>query len=128
MDLMPLANRLEFKVLGEQGKTLFVHFMPVECEQGILLRSPYSGTRINYELPGYYKTEFSAIVRVPSTNIENGNALMSEVVKVLTISEAKVENMRVKFIRPIAMPMIFPVSDGNYVEIMTRFSAAFTIE
>lgn len=126
MDLIPVANRLEFASLGEMGKTIFVHFMPIDVTEGILLRNPFSGTQIDYELPGYFKTQFTVIVRVPSSKIENGIALMNDVMAALTFYDEQVEGMTVKYFRPCHKPLTYQVSDGGYVEMMVRIDAVFT--
>lgn len=126
MNLLPLANILEDKAIGIQGTDIFVHFMPPECLEGVLLRNINSGTKEDYELPGYYKTEFTAIVRTAASTIPDGEEKMREVIDALTIKEEQVEDMYFNYIRPKTMPMIFSISAGKNVEIMTRFSAVFT--
>lgn len=126
MDLVPLANILEDKAVGIKGTDLFVHFMPAECGKGVLLRNAHLGTGKDYELPDYYKTEFTAIVRTSASTIPDGEDKMNEVINALTMNEEQVEGMYFKYIRPKTLPMIFSISSGKNVEIMTRFDAVFT--
>lgn len=123
MDLMPIANKLEFEGLGVQGSTLFVNFMPDECKEGVLLRSPLIGTRIDPNLPGYYKSEFAAIVRC--TRYEQGLALMQDAMKALTLFETEQDDILIKRCYPRNLPATFPISDGNYFEIQVVFEIVY---
>ena len=123
MDLLPIANKLEYEGLGISGKTLFVNFMPVECKEGMMLRSSLSGSKINHELPGYYKTEFSLIAR--SHQFVNAKTMIEEAMPVLCFAEENLDDIYVKYIRPKTLPVAFPVSDGNYYEVVAVFEAVY---
>jgi hypothetical protein len=123
MDLMPIANKLEYEGLGVPGKTLFVNFMPMECKEGILLRSPLAGTNVDHELPGYYKTEFSLIVR--SHQFTNAGALAQEAMTTLCLAEQMLDDLYIHYLRPKKLPVAFPVSDGNYYEVMVVFEVVY---
>ena len=123
MDMMPIANKLQSLNLGEQGKTLFINFMPMECKNGILLRSPLSGTQIDHELPGYYKTEFNVIVR--GHDYMAAAAKMQQVMTALCIFETTLDGVQFKYVRPKTLPVTFPVSEGNFFEIQVGFDANY---
>ena len=126
MNMMPIANKLELEGLGNQGTTLFVNFMPMECKAGILLRSPLNGTEINHEMPGYYKTQFNVIVR--GHDYLTAAGLMQEVMTALVIFEQQLDDAFFKYIRPKTLPVTFPVSEGNFFEIQVGFDACFVGE
>lgn len=128
MNLIPIANKLEFEGLGVPGKSLFVNSMPIECNNGILLRSPIYGTNIDYELPGYYKSQFMAVVR--ATEYTKGLELANEIMKALKLCEGVVldDTMHVKYIRPAKLPITYPLSKGNLFEIQIPFDAVYVIE
>ena len=63
MNLMPLITLLQTSGLGVPGQTIFLNMMPAEADSAILLRNPLSGTKIDYELPDYYRSQFQLIVR-----------------------------------------------------------------
>ena len=126
MDMMPIANKLQAMNLGEKGKTLFINFMPMECKDGILLRSPLNGTDIDFELPGYYKTTFNVIVRGHDYAI--AAAKMQSVMTALCFFETPLEGVHYKYVRPKSLPVTFPVSEGNFYEIQVSFDANFVGE
>jgi hypothetical protein len=123
MDLLPIANKLEYEGLGIAGKTLFVNFMPTECKEGLLLRSPLAGSKVNFELPGYYKTEFALIAR--SHQFANAKTMIEEAMPILCFAEEQVEDIYVKYVRPRTLPVAFPVSDGNYYEVQAIFEVVY---
>lgn len=123
MNLMPLAERLEAAGLGTLAETIFLNMIPSECPQGVLLRNPLRGTKIDYELPGYYKTTFQLIVRSP--NYAVGEQLIQEVIAALTLAETQVGPLYVRYMRPLTKPVVFPISKGNLLEFATDFDTAF---
>lgn len=124
MDLMPIANKLEFEGLGVQGKTLFINFMPMEAKTAIMLRSPLSGVSIDHELPGYFKSPFMVVVRSPEYT--KALDLMREVMLALTLYNEELDGMSVKHMYPTSLPISFPVSDGNFYEVQVNFHTAFS--
>ena len=123
MDLMPIANKLEFEGLGVQGSTLFINFMPDECKEGILLRSPLIGTKIDPNLPGYYKTEFMVVVRTP--RYESGLGIIKDAMTALTLFATDIDDIHIKGCYPRNLPATFPVSDGNYFELQVVFEVVY---
>ena len=124
MDMLPVANKLETEGLGTQGTTLFINFMPMECKEGVLLRSPLSGTPINAEMPGYYKTAFMVIVR--GHDYASASALMENVMRTLVLYDQDLDDIFVKYMRPAGLPVTFPVSVGNFYEIKVEFDICYT--
>jgi len=125
MNVMPLVNHLEALGLGAKGDTLFVNMLPAEARQAILVRSPLSGTPINYELPGYCRATFSVIVRTPASEYEAGMALMQAVTEALSVDNLQVETQYFNFVRPRTQPVVFPLSKGNLLEISAQFDANY---
>ena len=125
MNVMPLVNLLEATGAGQKGSTLFADVMPPEVTQGILVRGPLLGTPIDYELPGYYKTKFTAIVRAPVADQDAATALMGKVTDTLTIVGTQVESQFFNFCRPRTQPVTFGLAGGGLLEISVEFSANF---
>lgn len=123
MDLMPLAELLDSAGVGVLGSSVFINMMPMETTKGVLLRPPSTGTPINYELPGFYKTRFQAIVRAPK--FQDGQDLSAQVMAALTLKEKQVGTMYFRWCRPIAKPVSFPLSPGGMVEWNTPFEVCF---
>lgn len=115
MDAMPLIRRLETATVGVQGVSLFLNMMPTECELGVLLKPPLTGTRINYELPGYFKTSIQVVAR--AHDYATGQALIKHAVDALLItSDTLIETLTIRYLRPRHQPVAFPISEGNFLE------------
>lgn len=126
MNLLPIADHLESAGLGKQSKTIFISQIPMECPNGILLRSPLAGTKINHELPGYFKTTFSAIVR--SNSYATGEQLIESVSAAVTMAETQLgDTMYVRYIRPLTLPVVFPISKGSLLEFAVTFEIVFIV-
>jgi hypothetical protein len=123
MNLMPLADLLESSGHGNQGDTVFLNMMPAQAETAILLRSPLTGTPIDYELPGYYRTEFQLIVR--GRDYVAAEVRIAAVVATLTLKNAAVGPLYFNYCRPKTEPVSFPLSDGNLFEFSTNFDVSF---
>lgn len=124
MDLMPIANKLEFEGLGIQGKSLFINFMPMEAKTAIMLRTPLAGTDIDHELPGYFKTSFILVARAPQ--YVAALDLTKSVMLALTMYDQTLDTIEVKYMRPVTLPVSFPVSEGNFYEVQVTFDIAYT--
>lgn len=124
MNLLPLAEKLEADGVGVLAETIFINMIPAEAPTGVLLRNPLQGTQIDYELPGFYKTEFKVIAR--ATTYPEGEALIQAVFDSLTVVEAQVGSMYVKHMRPKTKPVVFPLSKGNLLEFSADFAICFT--
>jgi hypothetical protein len=123
MNLMPLADRLQASGLGTQGKNIFLNMMPSEAESAILLRNPLSGTKINYELPAYFRTQFQLIVR--GSNYVAALAVMNQAIAALTMTNFQLETLYFNYSRPHADPVSFPLSKGNLIEFNVMFDVNF---
>lgn len=124
MNLFPIAEKLEADGVGIMAETIFINMIPAEAPTGVLLRNPLQGTQIDYELPGYYKTEFKVIAR--ATTYQEGEALIQAAFDSLTLAEAQVGTMFIKHMRPKAKPVVFPLSTGNLLEFSADFAVCFT--
>lgn len=125
MNLEMIANKLQDDNVGKKGKTIFINHMPTEATVGVLLRPPYIGTPIDYELPGYRKTKFNAAVR--GKNYVEADTLAKKVMESLTFYETQMPGIEVRYVRPIAEPVSFPVSDGGMIEFLVIFEAVYVM-
>ena len=125
MNLIPIANLLQSDGLGISGTTLFVDMMPSETTQGILLRNILTGSKINYELPNFYQTQFQLIIRTPSGHYDQGEALINATVAALTISAKPIESTFYNYLRPHTDPVVFPISKGNLLEFSVMMDCCF---
>lgn len=109
--------------IAQLGTTLFINKMPLSVNNGILLRNPINGTKIDHELKGHYNTEFKVIVR--TTSYEDGYVLMRKVFKLLTLDNYVIEDMHIKHCYPDNEPIEYPISEGNMIELASDFKIAF---
>lgn len=124
MNLEAIANYLVTQGVGISGQSLFVYRMPPAINEGILLISDLKGTEIDYELPGFKRTTFQAIVR--HTEHVAGRALADLVSSTLTLENGFVlSNLLVRYIRPRHEPVMYPVSEGDYLEFSVNFDAVY---
>lgn len=124
MNLDPLCDFLQDKGLGTPGMDLFVNMMPPECKKGILLRQSLTGTRIDYYLPGFYKTNIQLIVR--THDYLEGESLIKKAINAVTIkSNTQIGSMLIRYLRPTTKPVSFPLSMGNFFEFTVRLDACY---
>jgi hypothetical protein len=123
MNLYPIAEYLQDAGLGTLAESIFINMIPVESPSGILLRNRLQGTVIDHELPGFYKTRFQVIVR--ATSYPAGEELIGQVLAALSISETQVGSMHIRYMRPVTLPVVFPLSKGNLLEFAADFDVAF---
>lgn len=123
MNLMPFADKLETEKIAVKGKSLFINMMPVTCKTGVLLRDKLTGTPIDHELPGLYRASFQVIARSP--DMVAGQQLIDSVSASLTLTETQLGSMLIRYSRPVELPTVFPLSDGNIYEFNQWFEVAF---
>lgn len=124
MNLKNLADRIHGAGIAVKGTTLFLNMMPMEAQTAVLLRTPLQGTKIDYYLPGYFKTDFQVIVR--TRDDEAGENLMRQVMNLLTFSNLTLGGQAFKYCRPRSLPIAFPLSSGNMIEHTVMFDCCFT--
>lgn len=126
MNLLPLIERLQQKRVGVMAKTLFINMIPADAPQGVLLRNPLTGTPIDYEVPGFYRTRFTVIARAGSYTA--GEALIGKAIEAITLPHGtKLGNMEFRYCRPLTQPSAFPLSQGNLLEFATEFEVAYSV-
>lgn len=123
MNLLPFANILEAAGLGKKGESIFLNMLPAEAEHAVLLRPRFTGEKVNYELPGYYKNVIQVIVRV--RDFSEGEQFADQVNAALMVNEANVGNMFVRYMRPSMKPVPYPLSNGNFFEFNTLFDIVY---
>jgi len=92
---------------------------------GILLKDAIFGTEIDHEIPNYYVSDFRVIVR--SKEHAEGEDKAEAVSAALTVLNQTIGTLGVNFIRPRHVPMVFPVSEGDYLEWLVTFDASFSV-
>lgn len=125
MELEPIAAWLEQAGCGVQAQSIFINEMRVG-DAGILLKASYKGTKIDPELPGYYKGEFALIAR--GKNYAAAKALITQAMAALNMSaETQVGPMLVKYLRPRTLPISYPIPAGGLTEFVTNIDCAYVL-
>jgi hypothetical protein len=127
MKLMPLADLLESAGLGVKGGNLFIEIVPTEAQRAIVLRNPPAGTKVNHELPGFFRTEFQAAVRVPASEYAAGAELMDQVGAALSLNNAQVADHLFHYCRARTEPVATALPEGNLVEFAATFDCCFVL-
>lgn len=128
MNLEPIALYLEQQTqppLGIRGQSLFINALPADTEPAILLRDPFGGAEILHELPGYRRASFQVIVR--AKDYREGQTLSKAVSSALTMENASLTGMDIKFMRPRHDPFTFAPSPGNSLEWVVNIDAAYVL-
>lgn len=115
MILETLADYLEPKV----DYPVFVNHMPESVEIGILLLSPLTGIEVDPEIPNYFVGQYEAVTRHTSTAA--GIQLAKSVADLLKIYEQQVGDLFFKYSQELHMPVVYPESDMDYLELSTNF-------
>lgn len=124
MNLYDLQQHLHDNDIGQAGKTLFCYELPAKVTgDAILLRDRLQGDRIDAEL-GLNRGGLQMIVRCKTQRAARDLAQRASTV--LTLLETDVGSMHIKFLRPRTGPVVFPVSDGNYIEALVIFDSCYS--
>ena len=125
MILEAVAEFLKSERVAVGGKDLFIHEMPSKVSIGVLLLTPLSGTTINHELPKYRTAGFQVIVR--HTDHVNGRLLVDQVMASLTMANVTLGGLKVNFIRPKHEPVVYPTSEGDFLEFSVNYDANYVM-
>lgn len=121
MNLEPVITKLESAGLGVAGQSLFIHTFPAETSEGIMLRPRLIGAKIDHDLPGFLKFDFQMITRGRSHLPTQ--ALATAAAHALTLYRVKMDTWTVNYMRPMNIPVGYPISVGEMVEYNTSISA-----
>lgn len=123
MELMPFMKLLEKNKVAKIDKSLFMYSLPGAAQNGILLREELTGTVIDYELPGYYRTSFQIVVR--DIEYDSAKVKMKQVIDNLTLVEVPLDMMWIKFCRPRTTPGAYQQTPGSQVEFSVYMDLCF---
>lgn len=124
MNLEGIVDILESAGVATAGETMFINFMPTD-KMGILLRDPFGGTKIDYELPGFTSTSFMLVVRHKSYAV--GEALIKDAMAALTMEGKTAGGMRINYMRPRTTPLKYQPSIANNIEMITNFDVCYVL-
>jgi hypothetical protein len=124
MELMPLAELLETEGLGSIGTSIFLNMMPTEAKQAVLLRPPLNGSVLDHELPGYFHSSFTTVIR--AKGYLEGKELADQVFNALFFKERTLGTMYFRYCRPRVTPVSFPISGGAIIEWNIQFDVCFS--
>lgn len=127
MNLISIVKYLEEQGLGIEGKTIFINAFPANVSEGILIRPPLNGFRLDQSMPGYIKGFFGVAVRSPSYT--KAVQLGESAAKALSwAGEREYQGILFKRLFPESTPATYPLSDGGLVECGFRVSVAAVVE
>lgn len=126
-----IAPLLQSAGIGRLGTDLFCHHMPAQIERGVMVTGDLAGTDIDHELPGWRQGRIQVIVRDPDHT--QGLTRTRQVIAALTLGQlalpatAGAPAIRLRRLRPVHDPIVYPRSDGDQVEFSVNFEAAWVI-
>ena len=99
------AKLIQKKGLGKVGTDIFCHYMPAKVKSGILLINPNTGIAID---------SFTIVVR--NASITKSVEMANEIMDILPVSNVESDGVFFKMVRPMAMPITYPINDGSLIE------------
>lgn len=124
MNLQPVLEYVATQNLGVRGRDLFRYFMPSDIDEGILITSQMPHP-LNPYLPGKYMGDFQVIVR--GIDVDEVRSRAVSLLKALTLRSVTMGEMRFFYIQPRHAPLVYPKSDGNYIEASVNFECQYFI-
>jgi hypothetical protein len=125
MKLTAIAAILESAGVAEQGKTLFINFIPQNLT-GILLRDYFGGSPRDHELPGYIKAPFMLIGRGP--DYQTTYDLVVEAVAALEQAgkdQVEEEGIKLNYARGRTLPFPYSSSQGQNWEVTVTVDCCY---
>lgn len=123
-----MANHLQDAGAATLGENLFVHRMPAEIKQGLLLINNAGGPRVDPYIPDYRRCRFRLIARgiSPSNAIGQINAVLPifDAIRGQVVDSA----IEVKQLTRENDPVVFPPSYGsNALEATIALNAVYAL-
>ena len=110
-------------VEGLKPYEIFTQVIPANMSQAVMLAGGI-GMPVDPELPGFHKGSFQAVVRhSKSRDAEEIAQLVSDALE--TELMVDLDSIRVNYIRPRHLPLVFPRSDGDFYEAVVNFDLCF---
>jgi hypothetical protein len=123
-----IANHLQTNNQGTLGTNLFVHRMPAEVKQGLVIINNFGGARVDPYIPNYRRCRFRLIARgtSPSDALGRINAVLPTLD---AITGQTVDNaIEVKLLTRENDPAVFPSSLGsNVLEATIALNAVYAL-
>lgn len=123
MNITALVQHLQAKGIGTPGHDLFAYHLPDSVDRAVLVLDDLSGSQKDHELPGLHRGKVQVIVR--HTAHAEGIALTKRVSDALTVSNATIDNMDIRYLRPRSEPIVYPFSKGDHLEFSVTFDTVY---
>lgn len=124
MKIETIAQVLQTAGIGTIGTDLFYHTMP-DVEEGVLLRLPLNGVRVDPELPLFFRTKLQVILR--TLTFAEIDARAQEIIDTLVMQRRQFPGLWINYIRLYTLPITFPRSEGNTLETSINFDCCYVM-
>jgi hypothetical protein len=117
--------------VGVAGKDLFCHTIPATVSAGLAIVGSLAGSDIDYDLPGWRQGRIQVIVR--NANHQAGLTKSRQVIAALTLNDrdlpavAGAPAIRLRRLRAIHDPIVYPRSTGDVLEFSMNFEAIWIV-
>lgn len=130
MKLNILSKKLQDAGLGVEGQSLFLYELPGTVAEGIVIKSPLDGIKIDHELTNFFKTPIQVIVR--SSSHASGELLAAKISDLLSTEQSDIwtdgtNSIRINYCRLVSLPIRYPRSDGNGIEWSLNFDFCYVL-
>jgi hypothetical protein len=117
--------------LGKAGLDLFCHKMPSEITKGLVVMGDLAGSEIDHELVNWRIGQIQVILR--DTDHASGLRRARAVMDALTVMHRDLPpagggpGIRLRRLRPIHDPIVYPRSEGDVLEFSLNFEAIWIV-
>jgi hypothetical protein len=115
---------IEAFALGKSGEGLFIMYMPAQCRNGILIRPPIAGVKIDQGLPGFRRSEYKVIVRGDSYTAVG--ELAELLIQSLSVKQVYFDRFYVRYVHPATEPIFYPRGDSGLFEASMSFEVCYS--
>lgn len=123
MNLQHIVDMLSAEGFGDEGITLFRHFLPAEVEEGIVVTSQMPVAIDKYT--EMRRGEFQIIVR--GRKYDDVRVLSERILNFLKIDGYEDEGIYLFWIRPKHYPLLYPKAESNLIEGSVNYEFAFRL-
>jgi hypothetical protein len=122
---MAVGEILQAANLGTLGTDLFIGTIPAEVKDGVMLREPLDGAKIDDGLRGFYPTEFQVIVRGWDPLEAYNHCLAIQRALRVYRSQDDTNGVYIAWMRPKTLPISYPKGTADDVEVSCRIEVGY---
>lgn len=124
MKLEPIQDYIDAETDLTTGVDLFVHSMPADVKQGVLIVTESAGNRVDHEVKGVFLGRYQVIVR--DSDMARCSARAYEMFDLLDLVETDMTEYVITYSRPRHTPnVIGGRSKGDLIEMSINYDLRY---